>query len=75
MAFDMNQCKAGDKLLSCHGNILEYVGTDERFTAYRHIVKYPDGGQGTRTDDGQTFVNRKMPEDEDIVGSFAFRGG
>lgn len=68
--FDMNQCKPKDKLLSKHGMILEYVGLDESNAPYRHRVKYPDGGEGSRIDDGHVFANKQMRllEDHDIIG-------
>ena len=67
MSFDMNQCKEGDKLISCHGDIFTYVGLTSCHK-FRHKVKYSDGSFGTRTDDGQVFSNKKLPEDHDIVG-------
>ena len=66
--FDMNQCKSGDKLISCHGWIFTYVGIDERFAPYRHMVKYSDGSDGSRVDDGSVYINNKLPTDHDIVG-------
>jgi hypothetical protein len=68
MSFDMNRCKKGDKLVSVHGTILEYVGkTGPR--EYPHRVKYPDNqGEGTRADDGHVFRFNRLPEDEDIAG-------
>lgn len=70
--FNMKQCKPGDKLISCHGLILTYVGpsTSDR---YPHKVKYPDeiyekNSYGTRTDEGYVFVVNRLPEDHDIVG-------
>jgi hypothetical protein len=36
-------------------------------TKYPHLIKYPNGAFGTRTDNGQVFVQVRRPEDEDIV--------
>lgn len=66
--FDMNQCKVGDKLISCHGMIFTYEGIDEKNYDYKHIVRYPDGSIGTRLDDGSVFRYKKLPEDHNIVG-------
>lgn len=66
--FDMNQCEPGDKLVSCHGMIFTYVGIDERLVPFRHLVKYPDGADGSRVDDGSVFLKKKLPTDHDIVG-------
>ena len=66
MSIDLRTCKAGDKLLSCHGVILTYVGYKQG-AAYPHEVEYPDGGYGSRLDNGQVFGNNRLPTDEDIV--------
>jgi hypothetical protein len=66
--FDMNKCSKGDKLLSTHGTVLEYVGIDGRQSPYRHVVKYPNGALGSRTDSGEVFIKNKMEIDEDIIG-------
>lgn len=66
--FDMNQCKPGDKLLSCHGEVFTYLGKDGP-AEYPHRVRYPGSpAEGTRTDDGQVFAKNKQPEDHDIIG-------
>lgn len=67
MAFDMNQCVVGSKLVSVHGTILTYLGKNGPL-AYPHRVRYPDGSEGTRTDDGYVFKTRRLPTDEDITG-------
>lgn len=67
MSFNMNDCKVGDKLVSCHGMILTYVGLTS-CDKFRHRVQYPNGSFGSRTDDGQVFTHSKLPEDHDIVG-------
>lgn len=68
--FNMNKCKKGDKLLSVHGTVLEYIGINERYEPYRHVVKYPNGSLGSRTDSGEVFVRNKMDTDEDILGFY-----
>lgn len=67
MAIDLRNCKPGDKLLSIHGTILEYVGPNPYGKYFPHLVKYPDGSSGTRTHDGHVFNKKHLPEDEDIV--------
>lgn len=66
--FDMNQCKPGDKLVSCHGAIFTYIGIQECLAPFRHVVEYPDGGKGTRADNGKTYLNCPLSVDHDIVG-------
>ncbi len=63
MSVDLRTCKPGDKLLTKHGTILTYVGP----TACPHLIKYPNGAFGTRSDNGQVVVHGRLPEDEDIV--------
>lgn len=63
---DLRKCKPGDKLLSKHGIVLEYV-FHEPGAPYPHRVKYPDGSMGTRLDDGHVFGKKRLPEDHDIV--------
>jgi hypothetical protein len=73
--FDMKQCKPGDKLISCHGLILTYVGPNDYDSSnyYPHKVKYPENeiygnkSFGTRDDEGRVSKNG-IPEDHDIVG-------
>ena len=67
--FDMNQCNKGDELISTHGMILTYVGKmpDNEFP---HLVMYPDGAYGSRTNDGYVGKNKRYPEDHDIVGFY-----
>jgi hypothetical protein len=65
---DLRTCKPGDKLRSCHGMILEYVGLVPYSNGkYPHCVKYPDGTRGTLTNNGQVFKTARLPEDHDIV--------
>jgi hypothetical protein len=66
MRVDLNKCKVGDKLLSCHGMVLVYNGRN-RSEPFPHEVVYPNGEKGSRTDDGQAFIDSKQPEDHDIV--------
>lgn len=63
---DLRTCKPGQKLRSCHGLILTYVRFDDKMP-FCHIVMYPDGGYGSRSHDGQTYINNKMETDHDIV--------
>ena len=73
--FDMNQCKSGDKIVSQHGLVLEYIGIDEDKAPYRHVVRYPDNrGDGSRLDNGMVFMNKPLPTDHNIVG-FAEKDG
>lgn len=64
---DLNQCKIGDTLVSCHGLELLYYKVDERNTPFPHRVVYPDGAGGTCADDGRVFINTPMPQDHNIV--------
>ena len=66
MKIDLNTCKEGDRLLSCHGEILTYVGKT-REEPFPHEIRYADGSAGSRSDDGQTYLNNKLPTDHDIV--------
>lgn len=66
-SFDMRKCNPGDKLVSVHGTILEYVSKTGP-SQYPHTVMYPSGGFGTRTDDGHVFQHKHLKEDEDIIG-------
>lgn len=64
---NLNECKLGDTLVSCHGLELLYLKVDERNTPFRHRVVYPDGAGGSRADDGRVFINTPMPQDHNIV--------
>lgn len=66
---DLNQCKPGDKLRSKHGMILTYVGRLLGDKYYDHRVQYPNGGWGSRTNDGYVFRNllARKEADHDIV--------
>lgn len=63
---DLRTCQPGDKLKTIHGIILTYVGPLPG-TRYPHQIRYPDGGYGTRTDNGQVYINNRLPSDEDVV--------
>lgn len=69
MSVDLRTCKPGDKLVSKHGMILEYVEPMAPEDYYDHKVRYPDGSPGTRTHEGFVYRNigRRLPEDHDIV--------
>jgi hypothetical protein len=67
MSFDMYQCKIGDLLVSKHGMILTYEG-DSGQLDYPHQVRYPNGGGGTRCNDGTTYLHNKRETDHDIIG-------
>ncbi len=67
---DLRECKKGDKLLTKHGTILEYVESlDPEIHYYSHRIKYPDGSFGTRVDSGHVMKNesRRLESDEDII--------
>lgn len=67
MSVDLRKCKPGDKLQTRHGTVMEYVELETSNRSYPHIVKYPNGARGTRTDDGFVFRVNRHPDDEDIV--------
>ena len=72
MGIDLRNCKPGDKLLSKHGLLLEYVGPLLEEDYFDHAVKYPNispyfGSSGTRTHDGFVFRKKRLEEDHDIV--------
>ena len=66
---DLNTCVPGQKLRTKHGTILTYIRKSDVNDFYDHIIMYPNGSSGSRTNDG--FVYRtpstRLPEDEDIV--------
>ena len=70
MKIDLRDCKKGDILLSSQGLEMEYVSkTPYKYLTYLdHVVKYPDGSYGTRTNDGFVFKHNRNPEiDHDII--------
>jgi len=64
---NLNECKKGDRLLSKHGWILTYVKKLPEENYFDHLVRYPDGSGGTRTNEGMVARNRPLPTDHDIV--------
>lgn len=64
---DLNKCKIGDTLISCHGEKLIYYKVEERGAPFRHRVLYSNGSGGSRSDDGRAFINRPLPSDHNIV--------
>lgn len=64
---DLRKCKTGDLLKTIHGTILIYVGPLPKGSKYDHEVKYPNGGYGTRTHNGQTYRLNRLSTDEDIA--------
>lgn len=66
MNIDLRTCVKGQKLRTCHGTILTYVGPSES-KDYPHLITYPDGAEGTRCDDGCVFHKNHMDTDEDVV--------
>lgn len=65
---DLSKCTKGQKLLSSHGETLTYIGPLPESNYYDHLVEYPDGSPGSRTNDGHVFRNNRKPEfDQDIV--------
>ena len=70
MEIDLNKCEKGDKLISSQGMELEYVSKTpyKEYWYLDHVVKYPNGNYGTRTNDGFVFSKNRMPKiDHDIV--------
>lgn len=66
---DLSKCKSGDKLISKHGLVLTYIEKLPDADYYDHLVMYPNGSYGSRTNDGYVFKNeeRRLQEDNDIV--------
>jgi hypothetical protein len=65
---DLRECEPGDKLLTSHGLVLEYVKANSASDFYPHTIKYPDGGMGTRNDDGTVYANKRKPAcDHDVI--------
>lgn len=71
MRINLNKCVIGQKLVSKHGMVLTYLGKNKgnHTKLWPHMVKYPDGGTGSRTTDGFVYTNPKsrLPADHDIV--------
>lgn len=68
MNVDLRNAKPGDKLKSCHGEIMTYVSHEPK-TYYPHKIKYANGSPGERTDSGHVMHNlsARLPTDHDIV--------
>jgi len=67
---DLRKCKKGDLLISSLGGILKYNEQTKFDGCLKHTVNYlyPKTGNGTRSDDGFVFINKRQPEtDHDIV--------
>jgi len=66
---NLNDAKFGDKLLSCHGEILTYVRKLDEADYYDHEVRYENGAGGTRMNNGKVVKNQNMalPTDHNIV--------
>jgi hypothetical protein len=71
MKIDLNTCKPGQKLKSCHGEILTYMYKNENLF-YPHTVRYQNGGYGSRTDDGKVSSIKPLPSDHNIVEILPF---
>lgn len=69
MSVDLRQCKPGDKLLAQNGMIMEYVGPNKKYfrEKYPHLVRYPDGATGSRTDNGVAWIIDDGLSEYDIV--------
>ncbi len=63
---DLNTCKPGQKLRSVHGIILTYLGKTG-YPDYPHRVEYPNGGVGSRTDNGVVYFRKPLPTDHNII--------
>ena len=66
-SIDLSKCSEGDTLISKHGLELTYLRPEPEGSYYDHRVKYKDGSEGTRTNDGYVFRRNRLPEDHDIV--------
>lgn len=68
MKINLNECVLGQKLKTSHGKIVTYNGKLYN-SNWPHSVRYPNGSEGTRTDDGFVYANPsiRMACDENIV--------
>lgn len=66
---DLNICRPGQKLRSSQGEILTYVGRLPKHSYYQHLVRYANGSEGSRMNDGFVYKNpeKRLPTDHDIV--------
>jgi hypothetical protein len=69
---DLTKCKRGQKLLTNKGTIIEYIENNGN-NPFPHCIKYPNGGIGSRTNEGWTYLNSPLPMDEDVVYIFPLR--
>lgn len=68
MIGDLNKCTKGDRLLSSLGLVLTYVRKCTEGEYGDHVVKYPDGSQGMRFNDGYVYQFNRLPNyDHDII--------
>lgn len=65
--FCMSDCKVGDVLISSQGVSLIYKGRkdDELFP---HVIMYPNGAYGDRTEDGFMRVDDRRSTDCNVLG-------
>lgn len=66
--FDMSRCQPRDKIISCQGMIFTYISPGGSNPDCPHIVMYPNGAYGERTDDGKVSCVKPLPTDHNIVG-------
>ncbi len=68
MKIDLRKCVGGDRLLSCHNEILIYRGLSG-IPEHPHRIEYADGGYGTRTNDGFVMWNpiKRLDTDHNVV--------
>jgi hypothetical protein len=64
---DLRTCKAGDILISKHGERLTYVRPLPAENYYDHEVKYANGSYGSRIHDGHVYRINRLETDHDIV--------
>jgi len=69
MSIDLRECKPGDKPLSVHGKVFEYVRRLPQGSYYDHEIKDLGGFMVTRIDSGHVYRNppSRMDCDHDIV--------
>lgn len=66
---DLNTCKPGDRLKTVRGTILLYVDKLPENNYYDHLIQFPNGSFGTRTNEGFVMRNpgSRLETDEDII--------
>lgn len=80
MIIDLRKCKAGDKLrIRLEGeigaemkkkgitDIVTYVDRSIVNLIFPHTIRYSDGSEGTRTDEGYVYSKKRRPDDMDII--------